>query len=168
MYLSDALLVGCLEVLSHSDLPALILEHTSHRVRIEVNILNIVGALVAPVCDDGLSLELLADTLVPLLQIFGAPLQLDNALEASRSRHELEDGVHDEGTADLALEGRSLKTLPDHKACSTVNRVRDIKEARGLADLLKLGVTESRLDDDVEQVLGDRVVRIVELLAQSH
>jgi hypothetical protein len=78
--LGYAQLVSGPEVLSQSDHLALALEHMSHRVLIEVNILNVVGALVAPVCDDGLALELLADTRLPLLQTVGALLQLDDAL----------------------------------------------------------------------------------------
>jgi hypothetical protein len=55
----------------------------------------------------------------------------------------------------LALEGGGLETLPDHQTLASVlNRVGNIKEARSLADLLQVSITEGRLDNDVDQVLG--------------
>jgi hypothetical protein len=56
-----------------------------HRVGVEVNIINIVGTLVAPVGDDRLALELLADTLLPHLCGGCSLLKLNDAVKASLS-----------------------------------------------------------------------------------
>jgi hypothetical protein len=39
----------------------------------------------------------------------------------------------------------------------------NIEEARNLADLPQIGLSESLLDDDVDQILADRVVRILKI-----
>ena len=49
-----------------------------------------------------------------------------------------------------------------------INRVHDVKEPWRATDLLQAGVSESLLDDDVDQVLGDRVVLVDEVGGQIH
>jgi hypothetical protein len=46
---------------------------------------------------------------------------------------------------------------------SEVNHILSVEEPRDLANLLKIGVTESLLDNNVDQVLADGVVLILEL-----
>jgi hypothetical protein len=62
--LRNALLVGCLKVLGKSRRAAVGFKHVLDRVRVEVNIINVVGAFVSPVRDDGLALELCTNLLL--------------------------------------------------------------------------------------------------------
>ena len=101
---SDLLLVMKFEVASHVDLFILPKENLGHRIFVEDYVEHEVGALVAPVGDDGLTDELLTDLLLPLLSrgIFAS--QVQNAFEAGLSGHELKDRVHHQGASQLALE----------------------------------------------------------------
>jgi hypothetical protein len=153
--MSDLLFVSGPKVFGHSYLLTLLLELKCHRVGVEVHIINIVGTLIAPVSDDRLAMELFSDTLLPHLRGGCALLKLNDAIEASLSRHKLKYGIHHEGAPDLALEGRGLETLPDHKTLASVlDGVSNIKEARCPANLFEGSITEGCLDDDVDQVLG--------------
>ena len=49
-----------------------------------------------------------------------------------------------------------------------IDRVHYVKESRRATDLLQAGVSKSLLDDDVDQVLGDRVVLVDEVRGQVH
>jgi hypothetical protein len=166
--LRNALLVGCLKVLGKSRRAAVGFKHVLDRVRVEVNIINVVGAFVSPVRDDGLALELCTNLLLEHWGTLGVLLYLNDAVKACLSWHELENRVHHKGAADLALESRGFEPLPNHEALACIfNGVGNIKEARCFANLLEGSVTESCLNNDVEQILSHWIIRVVKLLTQA-
>jgi len=59
------------------------------------------------------------------------------------------------------LECRRFKTRQNLQLLSRkINRVLNVEEARDLSNLPQIGLSESLLDDDVDQILADGVVRI--------
>jgi hypothetical protein len=67
----------------------------------------------------------------------------------------------------LSLESRGLKSRPDLETrLWEFDWSAHIEEARSLADLLKVSASERLLDDDVQQILGDRVMSVLELVIE--
>ena len=81
----DVLAVNCGEVLGDLRGHIVVNELVHHWSLLEVNVVDTVGPLVAPVSDDRLALELLPDTLLPHLRILCSLLKFDDAVEASLS-----------------------------------------------------------------------------------
>lgn len=49
-----------------------------------------------------------------------------------------------------------------------INGILNVKKAGNLADLLQICLSEGLLDNDVDQVLADRVVRVREITVKLH
>ena len=113
---SDSLAVGALEILGDGHLPVVPGERGVRRSLLEVDVFNVVGALVAPVRDDRTSTELYPGQLLELVISLRVPLDVPDAVQTSRRRHELEDVVDGEGAPKLRLEGRSLEARPHLQA----------------------------------------------------
>ena len=100
----DVQLVVVLEVGDHRDLFTLVVKSLTGRVLSPDDLVDVVGALVAPIGNDRATSELGLNSKLELRVLLILLLELDNAIEASFSGHELEDGIHDQGTSHLALE----------------------------------------------------------------
>lgn len=84
--------------------------------------------------------------------VLGVALQLINLHETRGSRHELEDAVHAKHSSKVALDSSSLEPTPDlNSSLLEFDRVGGIEESRSLSDLLKVGLSERLLNDDVEE-----------------
>ena len=141
----------------------------SHRILVKVYVEDNVSSLVTPVRDDGFLRELSSAHLLPAVLIVSLVLELEHSREAAGGRHELEDVVDGQGDAVLGVEGGCLEAGPDLEALpGEIDRVHDVEEPWRATDLLQAGVSESLLDDDVDQVLGDRVVLVDEVGRQIH
>ena len=105
-------LVDDLEVAGQLDWLVIPDELVGQRSNIEGDIVNAIGALVAPVSDDRFVSELHANDLVPLVVGMARLPKLVNAIQASLGRHELEDVVDGESHSELALKRRGLETRP--------------------------------------------------------
>ena len=102
----DILAITSFEVLCHGNLSIVPNEPGIGGCALEVNILHLVSALVAPVCDDRASTKLHSDQLLkPTFIVIATLLDFINAIEASRSRHEFENVVDCERATKLRLEG---------------------------------------------------------------
>ena len=141
------------EVLSHASLLALVLERHGERIRGELNVGDDVGALVAPVGDDRVTGERGLDQGFPVVLTFGAPLHLVDLGETRFGAHELEDAVDAQHGSELALDRGRLEPAPHLQFClRDHDRVLDVEEAGCPAHLLQIGVPESVVDDDVEDL----------------
>lgn len=137
------------------------------RVLIKVDVVDNVGALVAPVSDDGLPTELISDYLLVVVVGLCVLLELANPPETGGCAHKLEHIVDHErqphiGVHSGCLEARPHLDVPEHK------RVRDVEEARRTTNLLEpTSFTESLLNDDVQQGLLHVIVSILPLFVSS-
>ena len=138
-------------------------------ILIKDNVSDKVGALVAPVCDDALSAEFELHSLLPHALTRGIVLDLQNSLETSLCRHELEDRVHDQSATHLALESGGFEPGPDLETLTReIDGVLDVEESRSFADLLELCASECFLNDDVQKVLRRCVFRVLEAFVKLH
>lgn len=163
----DDLAIDSLEVACQGD--GLVIPHElmGHGCHLEVDVVHSVGTLVAPVSDDGLAAELESDGLLPLVVALVVLTHLHDALQARLRRHELENVVHCQSDSKLRLKGRCLETRPHSQPDPIqVNRIVHIEEARRPSKLLQIGLAESLLQDDVDEVLADIVILVVEGVSQ--
>ena len=165
----DLLVVDLGEVLGDRGHLIIVHELVSHRILVKVYIEDDVSSLVTPVRNDGFLRELSSAHLLPAVLIRRVLLELKHAREAAGGRHELEDVVDGQGDAVLRVESGCLEAGPDLEALSwEIDRIHDVEESWRTTDLLQAGVSESLLDDDVDQVLGDRVVLVDKVRGQVH
>lgn len=134
----------------------------SERIGLKVDLVNHITSLVTPVSDNGPSGEVLVNLFLRERQTdILMNLLLDhirNLVKHGLSRHELVDVVDNQSAPRLVVEGRGSEAGPVLQLHTWhVFSFRDVKESRTLSNLLQLGVSESLLDDDVEQVV-DNVV----------
>ena len=92
-------------------------------------------------------------------------LDLIDAVQAGRGRHELEDVVDCKRDSKLALEGRGLEARPHLQVHALdLHRVLHVEEARRAAQLLQIGLAEGLLQNDIDQVLAHVIIFVVESL----
>ena len=97
---------------------------------------------------------LLSDQLLPSGNIFGALFEIIDGVKTRTSAHELEDAIHAKHRSEFRLNGCRLETGPDLETrVMNYNGLFYIEEPGGLADLLQRSLTESLLDDDVEELI---------------
>ena len=109
--------VGVLHVLGHTNLLVIVNELFVRRVRVEVDIANLVGTLVTPVSNDARADNLLLNELLELPVISGVFLELLDFVEARNCRHESKERVNGYSDTSFAHENRgfvALKHLKPH------------------------------------------------------
>ena len=138
-----------------------------HWILIKDDISDKVSALGAPICDDAFTAKFELHPLLPHALTGGFILDLQNSLETSLGRHELENRIHDQSASHLALESGSFEPGPDLETLTRkVDGVLHVEESRSFADLLELCASESLLNDDVQKVLSHRVLGVLEAFVE--
>ena len=113
----DVFAIGVLHVLGHANLLVIVNELFVCRVRVKVDIANLVGTLVTPVSNDARADNLLLNELLELLVISGVFLELLDFFEARNCRHESKERVNGYSDTSFAHENRgfvALKHLKPH------------------------------------------------------
>ncbi len=141
------------------------IEGHCHGIYIEHYICDEVGSLVAPVCNNWLITKLEACNLFKAMLIALALFSdLHDPLQTSFRWHKLEDRVHNQRASELTLECRSFKTRQNFELLSwEINRVLYVKKAGNFTDLFQICLSEGLLDNDVNQVLANWIVRVCEI-----
>ena len=142
-------------------------ELVRQRGHLEIDIVDAVGAPVAPVGDDGAVVELELHRLLPLVVAVAFALDLVDAVQAGSGRHELEDVVDGESDSELTLESGGLEARPHLQVHALdLHRVLHVEESRRAAQLLQIGFAEGLLQNDVDEVLAHVVILVVEGLLE--
>ena len=101
--IANCLVIDILEVLSNADLTAVLQESHLDRTRREVNILNEVRSIVAPVSDDGFSTEFKLSCLLKLMLASATLAQLVKTIIASFCRHKFKNVVDRKHASKITL-----------------------------------------------------------------
>lgn len=101
--IANYLVIDILEVLSNANLTAVLLEGHLDWSRREINILNKVRSIVAPVSNDGFSTKLKLSCLLKLMLTSATLAQLVETIIASFSRHKFKNVVDGKYTTKMTL-----------------------------------------------------------------
>jgi hypothetical protein len=128
-------------------------------VYVKDDVSNKVSSLVSPISDNTLftkfKFDNLFESVLVTLHIF---LDFANSLKARFGWHKLKNGVHHECTSHLTLESWGLETSKNLELLMwKFNWILNIEEAWNFTNLLEICLSKSLLDDNVNQVLTNRV-----------
>ncbi len=109
----DLLFVTLRKVVCYWNLLVIAHKPARYWILIKDNIIDKVSALVAPVCDDAFTAKFELHPLLPHALARGFVFNLQNSIETTLGRHELEDRIHHQGAPHLALKCGSFEPGPD-------------------------------------------------------
>ena len=108
----DILTVNSRHVLGDTSLYVIVNELFVCRIRLEVDVCDLVSSLIAPICDHAGSNDLLSDSLLEFLVIiFCIFLEHFDFIKAGNGGHKAEECVHSDCNTSLTHENRSLVTF---------------------------------------------------------
>jgi hypothetical protein len=124
------------------------------RIGGKIDIGHDIRSLVTPISDNGLRRKLELYQLLPMMGILSSSLHLVDLLKTRFRGHEFENAVHAQHCTKFGLHSSSFEATPNLQSCLLhQNWVGHIEESWSLADLLKIGLSEGRLDNDVQELV---------------
>ena len=104
--------VNSSHVLGDTSLCVIVNELFICRIRLEVDVCDLISSLIAPICDHAGSNDLLSDSLLELLIIISCIfLERFDFIKAGNGGHKAEECVHSDCNTSLTHENRSLVTF---------------------------------------------------------